>query len=196
MPVPRLDPARRAPVVLTALLAGAAVAGLGTGALIAAGGGAGARGVPVTAAIAAGSRTTPHPHRTVRAASEIERGTRADIGYLVGAHQEGDGLHVTFDRVLLELGRDAAAYARATGKPDPGPDGVLLVNDNPLTRDLVLAPDVRVVGTRSLAARTTPTVVSRARLLDTIAAHGADVLLDLRYDRLGYVVEVREHDLP
>ena len=29
-----------------------------------------------------------------------------------------------------------------------------------------------------------------------VASHGADLLLDLTYDNLGYVTKVQEHDLP
>jgi hypothetical protein len=194
----RLDPTRRladlpVPALVVAVVAAAAVAGLGTGGLVGAVAGSGADGRSVTAAMAAGAAAA---RPTTPAASQIDRGTRTDIGYLVGAHQKADGTHVILDRVILKLGRDAQAYARATGKPRPAPGDVLLVNDNPLTRDLVLAPDVRVVGTRSLAVSTSPTEVTLRRLLDTIAAQGRNVLLDLRYDRLGYVVEISERDLP
>lgn len=182
--------------MVAAVLAMTAVVGLGTGLLVASTSG----DDPVTAASGSPAPSTSSPapvtRPTTRSASEIERGVRQDVGYFVGARDEGDGTHVTFDRVLLKIGRDARTYARRFDKPPPGPDGVLLVNDNPLTRDLVLAPDVRVVGTTALARSSTPTDVPLTTLLDAVATDGSHLLLDLRYDDLGYVVEVREHHLP
>jgi hypothetical protein len=103
---------------------------------------------------------------------------------------------VTFDRALLLSGIAAKDYAKGHHKKPPKANGVLLVNDNNLTRDLVLAPDVTVQGAQLLAGSTTLQPVSLKTLLDTVASHGADLLLDLTYDDLGYVTKVKEHDLP
>ena len=103
---------------------------------------------------------------------------------------------MTFDRVLLLMGEDAKAYAKAHNKKKPKKDGVLLVNDNDLTRDLVLAPDVKVQGSRQLAGSPDLQPVPLTTLLDTIASQGSGLLLDLTYDKLGYVTKVQEHDLP
>jgi hypothetical protein len=202
MPVPwsRLDPARHGPAMVAAVLAATAVVGLGTGLLVGSASGddpvTATSGSPAPSTSSPAPVTSPSASPTTRSASEIERGVRQDVGYFVGARDEGDGTHVTFDRVLLKIGRDARTYAKQHHKPPPGPDGVLLVNDNPLTRDLVLAPDVRVIGTTALARSSTATDVPLTTLLDAVATDGAHLLLDLRYDDLGYVVEVREHDLP
>ena len=50
-------------------------------------------------------------------------------------------------------------------------------------------------GAQFLAGSTTLQPVSLKTLLDTVASQGADLLLDLTYDDLGYVTKVREHDL-
>jgi hypothetical protein len=195
------DEPRRTAVVIAVVLAAAVVVGLGVGLLLGLAGGGGTVQVsattpPAVSASPSGSSSSADPSPTTRAASEIERGTREDVGYFVGAHKESDGTHVTFDRALLKMGRDARAYARKYDKPPPGPDGVLLVNDNDLTRDLVLSPDVHVLGTRQLNGSAEPAEVSLDTLLEAVATRGEGILLDLGYDKLGYVVEVREHDLP
>ena len=147
------DPRRRAAFV-AALLVASAVVGLGAGSLLGLAGGGGTIEAtsPGTSSPSASSTARP----TTRAsASEIEPGTTSDIGYFIGARDENDGTHVTFDRVLLKLGKDARDYAKTYHKKPPGPNGVLLVNDNALTRDLVLAPDVKVLGAQQLAGSTT-----------------------------------------
>jgi hypothetical protein len=191
------NPRRRAAFV-AALLVASAVVGLGAGALLGVMGGDGTVTAAPTSTPGTSSAASPSPtaRSTGRAASEIERGTTSDIGYLIGARTESDGTHVTFDRVLLKLGKDARRYAKTNHKKPPGPDGVLLVNDNDLTRDLVLAPDVKVQGARQLAGSPTLQPVPVQTLLDRLASHGGDLLLDLTYDDLGYVAKVQEHDLP
>ena len=192
------DPRRRA-ALIAAMLAVSAVVGLGVGSLFGLAGGdgtvkAGSPSTPGASSTPASPSSTARPN--VRSSSGIEPGTTSDIGYFIGARDEKDGTHVTFDRVLLKLGKDASDYARAHHKKKPEKDGVLLVNDNTLTRDLVLAPDVKVLGTQQLAGSATPQPVPLATLLNMVASHGADLLLDLRYDTLGYVTQVQEHDLP
>jgi hypothetical protein len=193
------DPRRRTAFVALLLVA-SAIVGLGFGAVVSWAGGDGtvAAGEPSDPPTTSTSSPSPSPTTspTKRSASEIERGTTSDIGYVIGASDKGDGTHVTFDRVLLLMGQPAHDYAKAHKKKKPKKDGVLLVNDNPLTRDLVLAPDVQVVGAQQLTGSPTPTRVPLQTLLDAVASHGADILLDLTYDKLGYVTKVQEHDLP
>ena len=86
---------------------------------------------------------SPTESATKRAASEIERGTTSDIGFFLASDDKDDGIHVTFDRVLLLSGKEAQAYAKAHHTKKPKKDGVLLVNDNALTRDLVRSPTSR-----------------------------------------------------
>jgi hypothetical protein len=180
-----------------ALLVASAVVGLGVGSLLSLTGGGGTVTSPPTSTPGTSSSSPSSTARpSERAASEIERGTTSDIGYFMGARDENDGTHVTFDRVLLKLGKDARKYAKAYHKKPPGPDGTLLVNDNNLTRDLVLAPDVKVLGAQQLAGSPELQRVPLHTLLDRVASHGADLLLDLTYDDLGYVTKVQEHDLP
>lgn len=144
-----------------------------------------------------GSRTDqPSGRPTTRADSDVERGRTSDLGYFLGADQRPDGLHVTFDRALLFFGDEARRVAKDRGLTSQVRHGALLVNQNPLTRDMVLAPDVRILGGRLLAGSQEPEPVPTEKLLSTVATRGEDVLLDLRYDRLGYVVEVRERELP
>jgi hypothetical protein len=191
------DPRRRAAFVV-AMLVGSAIAGFGAGSVL----GLADDGSTIKASPTETSSSSPSPSPSPttsprkRAASEIERGTTSDIGYFVGSRSEKDGTHVTFDRVLLLAGEDAKAYAKAYHKKKPKDDGALLVNDNDLTRDLVLAEDVKVVGTRQLAGSSDPTPVPLETLLDAIASRGPELLLDLTYDKLGYVTKVQEHDLP
>ena len=129
-----------------------------------------------------------------RAASEIERGRRTDLGFVVGARQDADGMHVTFDRALLYFGADARRAARQLRLRGQVVNGRLLVNQNDLKRDLVLAPDVEVFGLRQLAGSSAPKRISLQRFLDATGSRGRDILLDLEYDRLGYVVTIREKD--
>jgi hypothetical protein len=181
------------------LLAASAVVGLGFGGVLSwAGDDATVAASDPSDPPASTSSPSPTPSATAskRSASEIERGTTSDVGYFIGASDKGDGTHVTFDRVLLLLGQPARDYAKAHHTKKPRKDGVLLVNDNPLTRDLVLAPDVKVVGAQQLTGSPTPTPVPLQTLLDAVASHGANILLDLTYDKLGYVTKVQEHDLP
>lgn len=197
------DEPRRTGAVIGVVLAASAVVGLGVGLLLGVAGGGGhvdvgaaspSVGTPTTSAPA-----TPTPTTRTRAASQIEKGLTHDIGYLVAARREDDGRHVTFDRVILKTGKAAKAYAKQYHKKPPGPDGVLLVNDNPLTRDLVLSPDVTVMGAMALAGSQEPKPVPLQSLLDAIDAtdaNGSNLLLDLTYDKLGYVVRIQEHDLP
>jgi hypothetical protein len=180
------DPRRRAAFVAL-VLAGAAVVGLGTGSVL---------GMTDDNPSSPSPSPTPTPSVTKRAASEIERGTTSDIGYFLKSEDKADGRHVTFDRVLLLSGKEAKAYAKAHHTEKPKKDGVLVVNDNALTRDLVLSPDVRVQGSQQLAGSANPQPVSLQTLLDTVASNGSDLLLDLTYDDLGYVTRVKEHVLP
>jgi hypothetical protein len=178
------------------LLAGTAVAGLGAGSLLGM--------VDDGATVVADTPGTPSPSTSPsptaspskRAASEIERGTTSDIGFFLASRDKNDGTHVTFDRVLLLSGKDAKAYAKAHHKKAPKKDSVLLVNDNELTRDLVLAPDVKVLGSQQLAGSATLQPVPLQTLLDMVASNGSGLLLDLTYDDLGYVTKVKEHVLP
>ncbi|MGZ4591804.1 MAG: hypothetical protein ACXV4A_14570 [Actinomycetes bacterium] len=196
------DDPRRLTIVVAVLLAAAAIVGLGVGLLLGfAGDGGSTTAASRTAspdgsgsptATPTGSSASP----TARAASQIEAGATSDVGYFVASRRAGDGVHVTFDRVVLRTGAAARDYARRYHKKAPGPDGVLLVNDNTLKRDLVLSPDVKVMGTKAMAGTTTPTEVALKTLRDAIASQGPRLLLDLRYDPLGYVVQVTEHDLP
>jgi hypothetical protein len=191
------DPRRRAAFVAL-LLAGTAVVGLGAGSLL----GLTDDGAPVVSATPQTSSPSPSPSPTPtstptkRSASEIERGTTSDVGFFLASRDKDDGTHVTFDRVLLLSGKSAKAYAKAHHTKAPKKDGVLVVNDNTLTRDLVLSPDVRVQGSEQLAGSETPQLVSLQTLLDTVASNGSALLLDLTYDDLGYVTKVKEHALP
>jgi hypothetical protein len=191
------DPRRRAAFV-AALLVASAVLGLGAGALLSVAGNGDTKttstSTPAASSRPASPSTTGRP--TERAASEIKRGTTSDIGYFTAARAGNDGTHVTFDRVLLLSGQAARDYAKANHKKKPKQDGVLLINDNNRTRDLVLAPDVKVLGARQIAGAATLEPVDLQTLLDKVVGHGADLLLDLTYDNLGYVTKVQEHDLP
>jgi hypothetical protein len=190
------DPRRRTAFV-AALLVASAVVGLGAGALLGWAGGGGTveadKSTPRATTSSASPSSSASP--TARSASEIERGTTSDIGYFIGAGAKNDGTHVTFDRVLLLLGQQARDYAKAHRTKKPKKDGVLLVNDNPLTRDLVLAPDVTVLGGQHLTGSPELSPVPLQTLLDKVAGEGAGLLLDLTYDKLGYVTKVQEHDL-
>jgi hypothetical protein len=189
------DPRRRA-AFIALVLAGTAVAGLGAGTLLGAvnDGPTVVTAKPKTSSPSASPSPTGSP--TKRAASEIERGTTSDVGFFLASRDKDDGTHVTFDRVLLLSGKQAKAYAKAHHKKAPKKDGVLMVNDNSLTRDLVLSPNVKVQGSQQLAGSATLQPVSLQTLLDTVASNGSGLLLDLTYDDLGYVTKVKEHVLP
>lgn len=193
------DDPRRRMVVVAVVLGAAAVVGLGVGLLLGiAGDGGSTQATPTDprpSSTPSGSPTAT-ASTTPRAASQIEPGTTRDVGYLVASRRAGDGVHVTFDRVLFRTGQAARDYARRYHKKPPGPDGILIVNDNELKRDLVLSPDVTVLGTTELAGTSTPSEVALKTLRDAIDSQGDRLLLDLRYDGLGYVVQVTEHDLP
>jgi hypothetical protein len=190
------DDPRRLTAFVAALLLASAVAGLGAGALLGWAGGGGTVQAAQSTPRPTTSSASPSSTAPSRSASEIERGTKSDIGYFIGASAKNDGTHVTFDRVLLLLGNQARDYAKAHHGKKPKKDGVLLVNDNPLTRDLVLAPDVKVLGAQQLTGSPTLAPVPVQTLLDKVASGGAGLLLDLTYDKLGYVTKVQEHDLP
>ena len=191
------DDSRRRAAFVAAVLVGTAVAGFGTGTLLGVADDGGPT-VDATTTKTSSPPASPSPTATPtkRAASEIERGTTSDIGYFLDSRVKNDGTHVTFDRVLLLSGKAATAYAKAHHIKKPKGNDVLLVNDNDLTRDLVLAPDVRVQGAELLAGSTTLQPVTVETLLDTVASQGSQLLLDLTYDDLGYVTKVKEHDLP
>jgi hypothetical protein len=189
---------RRTAALVAALLIGAAAVGLVVGVLLGK-----ANDGDTTAKVAApttspSTTATPSPtvSTTPRAASEIEKGTTSDIGYFLHSRTADDGTHVTFDRVLLLLDKDARAYAKAHHMKPPHPGQPLLVNDNTLTRDLVLSPDVKVKGGQQLAGSPTLQSVPLQTLLDKVSTEGSHLLLDLTYDKLGYVITVTEHDLP
>jgi hypothetical protein len=190
------DPRRRAAFVAVALVA-SAVLGLGAGAVIAMAGDDGATDVTVSGPTASPSPSaSPSERATAHASSEIEPGATRDVGYFLEGRREDDGTHVTFDRVLLLTGKAAHDYAKAHHKKKPSKDEVLLVNDNDLTRDLVLSPDVKVLGASQLIGSLSPKPVPLRTLLDALPTHGAGLLLDLTYDDLGYVTQVREHVSP
>ncbi len=198
------DPSRsgvsqRRNVLLGVLLFTAvALVGLGTGFLLSLteGGSDGtqARRTTSSAPSPSGSSPTATPARpTGPSGSEIEKGLTKDIGYFLGASRAADGLtHVAFDRVQLLRGNAAEDYARKHDlDPDSARDG-LIVNENPRSRDLVLAPDVKVFGGVRLAASSDPEQVPVQTLLDALDAEGDSLPLELRYDKLGYVVKVTE----
>ena len=63
---------------------------------------------------------------------------------------------MSFDRVQLLRGDAAEKYAREHGGDSEAARSGLIVNENPRTRDLVLAPDVKVLGGVQLAASSDP----------------------------------------
>lgn len=139
------------------------------------------------------SPTATPARPTVRSGSQIERGRTEDLGYLLGARRAANGLtHVAFDRVQLLRGDAAAKYAREHGMDAEAARSGLVVNENPRSRDLVLAPDVKVLGGVKLAASSDPEPVPLQTLLDALDAEGSSLPLELRYDKLGYVVQVTE----
>lgn len=143
--------------------------------------------------VSASSPTATPARPTVRSGSEIERGRTQDLGYLLGARRAATGLtHVAFDRVQLLRGDAAAKYAREHGMDAEAARSGLVVNENPRSRDLVLAPDVKVFGGVKLAASSDPEPVPLQTLLDALDEQGSSLPLELRFDKLGYVVRVTE----
>ncbi len=137
------------------------------------------------------SVTPPRP--TKASGSEIEKGLTKDLGYFLGASRDPNGLtHVTFDRVQLLRGDAAEKYAEEHGGDSDAARSGLIVNENPRTRDLVLAPDVKILGGVQLAASSDPEAVPLQTLLDALDSKGSTIPLELRYDKLGYVVQVTE----
>ena len=139
------------------------------------------------------SATTTPPRPTGPSGSEIEKGLKTDLGYFLGATRDPEGLtHVSFDRVQLLRGDTAEDYAREHGGDSDAARSGLIVNENPRTRDLVLAPDVKVLGGVQLAASSDPESVPLTTLLDALNSKGSTIPLELRYDKQGYVVQVTE----
>ena len=185
-------------VMVTLMLVAVAVVGLATGGLVGlAGGGQEPRARRTTtpqAALAATPSASPE-HSRQPADSEVEPGRRNDVGYFLAASQEGDGVHVTFDRVQVLAGAAAIAYARKQNQPPP-PGGILVVNENPRTRELVLSPDVEISGGTQLAGSAGLQEISVQTLLEALSDKGRTTVLDISYDDLGYVTEVTEKQLP
>lgn len=139
------------------------------------------------------SATATPARPTGPSGSEIAKGLTKDIGYFLGASRDGKGLtHVAFDRVQLLRGDAAEKYAKEHGGNSKAARSGLIVNENPRTRDLVLAPDVKVLGGVQLAASSDPEPVPVQTLLDALDVKGSTIPLELRYDKLGYVVQVTE----
>jgi hypothetical protein len=180
------------------LLVAVALVGLGTGYLLSLTGGGpdgtSAGRTTSSSPSGSGSAATPTPPRpTVASGSQIERGMTQDIGYFLGARRTANGLtHVAFDRVQLLRGDAAEKYAREHGGDTATARAGLIVNENPRTRDLVLAPDVKVLGGVKLAASSDPERVPVQTLLDALDSKGSTIPLELRYDKLGYVIQVTE----
>ncbi len=203
--------------VATALLAVATVLGLGTGVVIGAldGGGSGESASAVTSPTNTGTVTgptaTPSPSPTanpitsptpstppgaptIPADTDLEKGMRTDVGYLVSSQARPDGTHVSFDRVQVRTAT-SASKSEQKEKKDKGrrPRGnTLIINESGRLRDLVLSPEVQVYGRLQLAGRTEAEPIPVAALLAAVPAKGRAVPLDLRYNELGYVIEVRE----
>lgn len=181
------------------LLLAVALVGLGAGFLIGFAGGDDPPNAASTTTTGSPVPTSPRPsasspspaRATTRAASEVERGRTKDFGYLIGSQRGADGMHVTFDRAQLLVGDAATAYAKShhLGRRS---GGTLVVNENPRTRDLVLAPEVKVYGGPNLNGTTQLEPVPLDRLLAALPSRGGNLPLDLSYDRLGYVVDIRE----
>jgi hypothetical protein len=188
---------RHVATLVALMLVGVALVGLAAGFLLSrtrddSGSGASAGRTASPAPTTATAPASPLPRPTVRAASEVERGKTSDVGYFLGARSLTDGVHVTFDRVQELTGAAAEKYAREHRMDSSVAARGVLVNVNPRTRDLVLAPDVRVFGGVQLAASSDLEPVPLQRLLDALATRGGRLPLGLTYDRLGYVVKVEE----
>ena len=185
-------------LLATLLFIAVALVGLGTGYLLSLTGsgsdGTSSAGTTSPTPSGSGSAATPTPPRpTVASGSQIERGMTQDIGYFLGARRTANGLtHVAFDRVQLLRGDAAEKYASEHGGDTATARNGLIVNENPRTRDLVLAPDVKVLGGVQLAASSDPEVVPVQTLLDALDSKGSTIPLELRYDKLGYVIQVTE----
>jgi hypothetical protein len=189
---------RRNVLLAALLLVAAALVGLLIGYLVSrAGSGSDGVAAPLTTSsgsAASSSSATATPSRPKGpSGSEIEKGLTRDLGYFLGATRDPDGLtHVSFDRVQLLRGNAAEKYAEVHGGDSEAARSGLIVNENPRTRDLVLAPDVKILGGVQLAASSDPEPVPLKTLLDALDSKGSDIPLELRYDKLGYVVQVTE----
>jgi hypothetical protein len=190
---------QRRNVILAALLfVAVALVGLGAGFLLSltANGndGTSARRTPSSSASGSATSTSATPPRpTGPSGSEIEKGLTKDLGYFLGARRGAGGLtHVAFDRVQLLRGDAAEKYADEHGGDPVTARSGLIVNENPRTRDLVLAPDVKVFGEVQLAASSDLERVPLQTLLDALDSKGSTIPLELRFDKLGYVVQVTE----
>lgn len=169
-------------VMLGIVLGSVAAVGLSTGVLIGlAGGGQEPPPTPTPprqAVIAPSDTPTPSSQApTEPADSDVEPGRRSDVGVFVSAREEDDGIHVTFDRVQVV-------------------SGVEVINQNPKTRELVMSPQVAVFGGVHLAGSAQLQQISVQQLMGALPVVGSDTVLELTYDDLGYVVEVKEKQLP
>lgn len=207
---------RRPLVLATALFAGAILLGLGTGAMVGmrqrdrATDSAAVPTRPTTSsgADAGGSKPTPSTPTaessspsgpTARADTDLEPGTRSDVGYLIGSRSRTDGTHVNFDRVQVITGKStgkshgkSAQKGAKKGVQRPSTGGDVIINQNSRIRDLVLSPEVQVYGQVQLAGTTETQRIPVSTLLAALPVKGRTVPLDLRYDALGYVIEIRE----
>jgi hypothetical protein len=188
---------RRNVVLAALLLVAAALVGLLIGYLLSrAGNGSDGTAAPRTTSSGSSesaTATVTPPRPTTKSGSEIEKGLTRDLGYFLGASRDPDGLtHVSFDRVQLLRGDAAEKYAKEHGGDSEAARSGLIVNENPRTRDLVLAPDVKILGGVQLAASSDPEQVPLQTLLDALDSKGSTIPLELRYDKLGYVVQVTE----
>lgn len=175
------------------LLVVVALAGLGIGWLLAATGGS--SNTPGTSGSAAPTPSTSASTAGVKG-SEIEAGRTTDFGYFLSATDKAGATHITFDRAQLFVGKAADDYAKSHHMKTPVPNGYLLLNVNPKTRDLVLGPQVTVTGTRYLANSSQPVPVSLQTLLAALPAHGKQMPLDVKYDARGFVTSVSERFFP
>jgi len=189
---------RRTLLLAVLLLVAAALVGLLIGYLLSRTGsandGTAARRTPSSdPSGSATSATATPPRPTGPSGSEIEKGLTKDIGYFLGARRGANGLtHVAFDRVQLLRGDAAEKYASENGGDTATARSGLIVNENPRTRDLVLAPDVKILGGVQLAASSDPEQVPVQTLLDALDSKGSTIPLELRFDKLGYVIQVTE----
>jgi hypothetical protein len=188
---------RRGLLLAVLLLVAAALVGLLIGFLLSRTGsandGAAARRTPSSVPSGSASATATSPRPTGPSGSQIEKGLTKDIGYFLGARRDAKGqTHVSFDRVQLLTGDAAEKYAKQHGGDTQTARSGLIVNENPRTRDLVLAPDVKILGGVQLAASSDPEQVPLQTLLDALDSKGSTISLELRFDKLGYVVQVTE----
>lgn len=180
------------------LLVVVALAGLGIGWMVAALGGSGGSSGSVTTPTTGSTAvpTTPVTSAPVTKGSDIEAGRTTDFGYFLSATDKAGATHITFDRAQLFVGKAADDYAKSHHMKTPVPNGYLLLNVNPKTRDLVLGPQVTVTGTRYLANSSQPVPVSLQTLLAALPAHGKQMPLDVKYDARGFVTSVSERFFP